>query len=212
MHCTHLSFSSALTLACVVSGAVLGGCSPLPGGQSGADLQCQPGTDGDFYCSEQLGNDWICGDARQCELFSDDTPELSERFVGNWLLHETVPHALDGATTYQLAANGTLELLWDLAYYERPFAHVVSPDESISCFLGTHWQSEGDDTLILEGDCSDGESRDIVLHFSSQSTQNLSGATTEILHVGNESGWTPPRNGWAFQKCAANEICKGIHQ
>jgi hypothetical protein len=135
--------------------------------------------------------------------------EQDERFMGRWFIEETVAHALYGASTYTLSADGTIELVWDAGIYGFPQGYVQSPDLAVRCFFGEHWTSRGSDVLVIEGDCDDETSREISLRFTSAAGQNAEGATVEIEAVGGEPGWLPPQWGWSFRKCASDEPCVG---
>lgn len=130
----------------------------------------------------------------------DVTP--SERFVGPWFVEETEAHALYGASTYELAADGTMTLVWDAGLMELPQGHVRSPDRTRTCRFGTTWQSRGDGILVIDGACSDDAHREIALAFASDPSLNAIGANVEIISVGGEDGWLPPAFGWSFRKCA----------
>jgi hypothetical protein len=133
----------------------------------------------------------------------------SERFVGHWFVEETEAHALYGASTYEFTAEGTIALAWDAGFYGTPQGYVRSADDSVSCFFGDAWRSEGDDVLVIDGDCSDGAPREIELVFVTGPAANAVRASVEIVSVGGAPGWLPPRWGWSFQKCAFGEICTG---
>lgn len=127
------------------------------------------------------------------------TPDM--RFVGYWFVEETQAHALYGASTYELATDGTMTLVWDAGLMGFPQGHVRSPDRSRTCQFGTTWHSNGDGILVIDGVCSDDASREIVLAFANDPSSNAIGATVEIASVGGEDGWIPPAFGWSFQKC-----------
>ncbi|MBA3502586.1 MAG: hypothetical protein M4D80_26570 [Myxococcota bacterium] len=131
----------------------------------------------------------------------------SARFVGPWLVEETMPHATYGASAYELRADGTLALTWDAGIIGISQGHVRSPDRSITCEFGGTWTSIGA-LLVIDGDCSDGVARAIELELTSSPSSNASGATVVIRDVGEEPGWQPPQWGWALRKCADVATCR----
>jgi hypothetical protein len=131
--------------------------------------------------------------------------ERTERFVGFWFVEETEPHALYSASSYELSAVGEVALAWDAGYYGSPHGQVRSADGQLACQFGERWRSEGTETLIVDGDCSDGHAREIVLAFTNPPATNAEGADVEIVSVGGEGGWRPPVWGWSFTWCA--ELC-----
>lgn len=146
--------------------------------------------------------------ATACASDSADPMESSERFVGRWFIEETEAHALYGASTYQLAADGSLALEWDAGFYPEPQGHVVSPDRDVVCAFGDRWTTPDGELLIIDGTCTDDASRQIHLLFESDASLNDSGATVRIDSVDGEDGWQPPQWGWSFRKCAAGDPCR----
>lgn len=144
--------------------------------------------------------------AAACGVSSDT--ESSNRFVGPWLVEETMPHATFGASAYELHADGSLTLAWDAGIIGIPQGHVRSPDLSITCRFGDAWTSSDDELLVIAGNCTDGVDRPIELDFVSSPASNASGAIVRIEEVGRERGWQPPQWGWALSKCADVETCR----
>jgi hypothetical protein len=85
----------------------------------------------------------------------------------------------------------------------------ADPADGLTCVFGDWWSAESDSHLVIDGDCTDGEQRDIELLFRSPASTNADGADVEILAVGGEPGglWSPPWWGWAFRKCSSREDC-----
>jgi hypothetical protein len=81
-------------------------------------------------------------------------------------------------------------------------ARVSAPYSTLSCDLGTWWDSSDDQMLELQGHCSDGQVRDILLRFPSDASMSSQGGIhVEVLSVGGQAGWNPFM-GWYWQKCA----------
>ena len=142
-----------------------------------------------------------------CAADQTAPPSDSTRFVGPWLVEETMPHATYGASAYELHADGTLTMTWDAGIIGIPQGHVRSPDHSITCAFGGTWTSTGA-LLVIDSECSDGIDRAIELELTSPASSNASGATVVIRDVGDEPGWQPPQWGWALRKCADVPSCR----
>jgi hypothetical protein len=145
--------------------------------------------------------------ALACTSESSDV-ENSPRFAGPWLVTETQPHALYGASAYELHLDGSLTLAWDAGINDMPQGYVRSPDLSISCFFGHSWTSVGDALLVIDGNCTDGVERAIELELASPPASNSSGAIVRIDEVGQQRGWQPPQWGWALSKCPDVQTCR----
>jgi hypothetical protein len=140
-----------------------------------------------------------------CGAGSD--PGQSERFVGRWFVEESVPRGGYNASTYELSPDGRVVLTW--SFDERfPLGHVVRASDDIRCEFGVSWRSYGDDELAIDGDCSDGRAREIVIAFTNPAATNTVSTDVELASVGGEDGWEPPQFGWSFRKCTADESCR----
>ena len=136
----------------------------------------------------------------------DPPIEATERFVGQWLISETEPHALYGESLFRFAADGSVAMIWDAGLYGEMHSqgHVRHPSDDLDapvCFFGASWHSIVSERMVIEGACSDNIPRPIELYFVSDAAANSAGATVEIVDVGGETGWLPPRWGWKFKKC-----------
>ena len=138
---------------------------------------------------------------------SQATESTSSRFVGPWLVEETMPHATYGASSYELQSDGSLTLIWDAGILGIPQGHVRNSDRSITCVFGDAWTSS-DAVLLIDGKCSDDLARTIELELTSPASSNASGATVEIKSVAGEDGWQPPQWGWSLRKCADVQSCR----
>ncbi len=81
---------------------------------------------------------------------------------------------------------------------------VSAPDSSsLVCLLGDHWSSGDDQVLLLEGDCSDGTTREIRLRFPEDSSSNsqMGGVQVEVASVEGQSGWRAAFAGWSWSHC-----------
>jgi photosystem II stability/assembly factor-like uncharacterized protein len=61
------------------------GCASPRGGQSGSDLSCTPGAQGDSYCEQELGAGAVCSAAGQCVIDGPDagTPSMDWELVNS---------------------------------------------------------------------------------------------------------------------------------
>lgn len=160
----------------------------------------------------------------------EETPDMSEeqdsdapaaqhsaRFVGLWAVEQPY-HAAYEVTRYDFQATGALVVLdsWPDGCSGHLSEHCVTgsvsdcvaePDNvwceaERTCVFGDRWHSEDDQTLVIEGQCTDGISRDIVLHFGNDPSQNAeSGADVTLLTVDGQTGWSHNGWEWAFRKC-----------
>jgi hypothetical protein len=64
-----------------------------------------------------------------------------------------------------------------------------------ACTFGQGWRSTDADTLVVDGQCTDGTARAITLAFSDETHA----ATVTLADVGGEAGWAQPD--WRFEKC-----------
>lgn len=145
------------------------------------------------------------------------TAQYDARFVGLWAVEQPF-HAAYEITYYDFQADGTLVLgdSWPADCTGHLSDHCVTgsvadcvaDDNEIwceperACVFGDEWHSEDDQTLVIEGHCTDDVVRDIVLLFSSDASQNSefgNGAT--VLTVDGQTGWSHNGWEWAFRKC-----------
>ncbi len=156
------------------------------------------------------------------------TVQNDARFVGLWAVEQPF-HAAYEVTYYDFQADGTLVVgsSWPSDCSGHLENHCVTgsvancvpePDTmwcetERTCVFGESWRSEDDQTLVIEGQCSDGVARDIVLEFNSDSSQNASfGAGATLLTVDGESGWAHNSWEWAFRKCPDDDSQCGTFQ
>jgi hypothetical protein len=135
------------------------------------------------------------------EQAKQPNPDHDPRFVGAWLVHEVVPHALYSASIFRLGADGALVQTWDAGFYGGTHGYVRDPKKEITCAFGARWRSLGQDLMVIDGECSDARSREIRLRFATDPSMNHAGTKVRIESVGGEPGWLPPAWGWAFRKC-----------
>lgn len=128
-----------------------------------------------------------------------------DRFVGQWLVQETEPHALYSASMFRLDADGSLAQTWDAGFYQGTHGYVRSSDSSINCSFGSKWRSRGSQVLIIDGVCNDEQGREIMLRFPENTSLNNADVSIEIVSVGGDENWLPPLWGWSFRKCASAE-------
>jgi hypothetical protein len=145
------------------------------------------------------------------------TAQHDARFVGLWAVEQPF-HAAYEITYYDFQADGTLVVgdSWpencaghlDSHCVTGSVADCVSEPDTMwceaetTCVFGDSWRSEDDQTLVIQGHCSDDVTRDIVLEFNSDSSQNASfGAGATLLTVDGEVTWSHNSWEWAFRKC-----------
>lgn len=134
-------------------------------------------------------------------------PERSERFEGVWIVEQPY-HAGYEATVYQLHASGTVETgptytVSDLAP-DYVTGTVTDPRAGVRCVLAGQWYSVDDATLVIDGDCSDGRFREIVLGFGANPASNAIDAEVVVVSVGGEDGWTHDDWRWRWRQCGVD--------
>ncbi len=139
-------------------------------------------------------------------------------FVGLWRVDQPM-HALYEATLYDFRANGeliTVETLTlggqdedyvtgTVARLEDPACEGLNCPTSVVCRFGNHWYSLGEQRLVIEGGCSDGLMREIVLDITPFS--DAAAFNVEIVSVGSESGWAHLDWDWSWARCESRETC-----
>jgi hypothetical protein len=130
--------------------------------------------------------------------------EHDARFVGLWIVDQPY-HATYEATYYELVSDGTLlegsSVVWGGP--NVPTGRVAKMGTDLVCSFGSAWFSLDPSTLVIVGDCSDGQPREIVLGFNADPSSNASDAGVTILSVGGETDWHHPWPEWRFRKCPA---------
>jgi hypothetical protein len=143
----------------------------------------------------------------------DPSPERNERFVGTWIVEQPY-HALYEATVYQLRADGTVEL--GATYTANELApdyvtgSVADPKSGVACRFAGSWYSVDEATLVVDGNCSDGRYREIVLGFADTPEQNTVDADVVVLSVGGEDGWLHDDWTWRWRRCDAGDDRCGL--
>lgn len=135
------------------------------------------------------------------------------RFVGTWLVEETVPHATYFASLYAFGEEGSVTLLEDLSYDQG----IVYPEVSwagnawIVCTFGERWWADDAVHLEVEGVCSDELARPIRIAFDPEASGNTEGVGVRLVSVGGDTQmWSEPGWGWHFIKCAPDlSNCQG---
>jgi len=130
--------------------------------------------------------------------------EAPSRFVGTWLVEETVAHATYFATLYEFGEDGSVTLLEDLSFD----AGITYPEVGwagsryLVCFFGHQWRSEDDVELEIDGRCTDDETRPIRIAFDPDPSGNSEGVGVRLVSVGGDTQmWSEPGWGWHFIKC-----------
>jgi hypothetical protein len=131
-----------------------------------------------------------------------EPPQTHERFVGEWKVDQPF-HALYEASWYLFHEGGQLEHLRDCSFGGPvPTGFVSDAGGSLRCQFGDRWSAPDADTLVIEGACSDGHERDIVLGFPEDTTADATGQPAiEVVSVGGQVGWGHFTWDWAWQKC-----------
>jgi hypothetical protein len=131
-----------------------------------------------------------------------EPPQMHERFVGEWKVDQPF-HALYEASWYLFHEGGQLEHLRDCSFGGPvPTGFVSDAGDSLRCQFGERWSAPDANTLVIEGACSDGHERDIVLGFPEDTTADATGQSAiEVVSVGGEAGWGHFMWDWAWQKC-----------
>lgn len=132
-----------------------------------------------------------------------DPRETSDRFAGEWMVDQPF-HALYEASWYFFHDGGQVEHLRDCSFGgEVPTGVVSDASDSLRCQFGDRWSAPDADTLVIDGACSDGRPREIVLGFPADTTANAVGQSAiEVISVGGDHGWAHSQWEWAWQKCA----------
>lgn len=130
-------------------------------------------------------------------------------FAGRWLVHQPT-HATYEATLYHFRRDG--ELVERGSVGERvPTGHVerscggAAPcsGETVRCYFGERWWSTDPETIVIRGDCSDGDRRPIALSF-----ENLEDAGERVprtIVVDGEPGWEHKGFSWQWLRCETDD-------
>lgn len=134
---------------------------------------------------------------------AEDPAVDTARFVGTWLVEETMPHATYFASKWRFADDGSLSLVEDFSFGGGLYPSVSwTGDKEILCTFGGRWSSPDDRTVRIDTLCSDAEVRVLELTFATDSAGNAVGIEPESMRVdGDEAGWSAPVWGWRFFKC-----------
>ncbi|NIS79818.1 MAG: hypothetical protein GTO14_06340 [Anaerolineales bacterium] len=136
-----------------------------------------------------------------------------EAFVGRWIIDQPF-HALYEASVYDFKPDGTIELIESVTLgvdsvdfvtgtvarpnHDCPLDGVCSGDPT--CRFGDQWRSLSERRLAIQGNCTDGISREIVLDLTA-STAWQETFDVDIIRVGDEAGWIHPGFNWSWRKC-----------
>ncbi len=134
--------------------------------------------------------------------------ETDERFVGEWMIDQPL-HATYEASWYDFHADGSLEHLGDCSFggTTGPTGFVNKAGGQLRCEFAERWSAPDASTLVIDGACSDGRDRQIVLGFPTDTGQNASGLSAiDVTQVGGEDGWGHFQFDWSWQKCG-DESC-----
>ena len=146
----------------------------------------------------------------------DEPREHDPRFHGWWAVEQPY-HALYEVTHYEFRADGRLVTGTSIpadcsGHLSR---HCVTGSvancvgngctSELTCVFGATWHSLDAHHLVIEGRCSDGRARDIVIELAVDASSNteLGGAGGTLVSVDGEAGWTHDSFAWAFRKCPA---------
>jgi hypothetical protein len=141
-----------------------------------------------------------------CEATPDTVPtpparDHDARFVGTWIVDQPT-HALSETTTYALDADGALRVVSsDPADCSGHLArHGVTGSvgkgcggqdqrctPALSCVFGKRWYSLDVRTLVIVGDCSDGQARDLRFDVGPDAAEGY--VDVELVSVGGETDW-----------------------
>ena len=139
--------------------------------------------------------------------------EPTSRFVGTWLVEETVAHATYFATLFEFGEDGSVTLLEDRSYDIGESYPMVgwAGNLYLVCTFGEQWRSDDDIHLEIDGACSDEVVRPIRIVFETEPSGNAAGATVRLHSVGGDQQmWSEPVWGWHFIKCAPDLAnCQG---
>ncbi|MFT7521630.1 MAG: hypothetical protein ACI9MC_003781 [Kiritimatiellia bacterium] len=139
---------------------------------------------------------------------TDDPDVQGARFVGTWLVEETVAHATYFAATWRMDADGGLQLVEDHSIGDGLGYPSVSwaGDAYVVCVFGERWTSSDDVVLSVVARCNDDIERTVDLRFSADSSGDADGISPEALSVdGEQLMWREPVWGWRFFKCEGDE-------
>jgi len=154
-------------------------------------------------------------------------PGFSERFVGDWVVHDNVARGGITADIYRFHEDGRLERL--MRYDPASIAvRCEDPDpmtcnrwgeEVLTCDFGGRWESVGETTLRIEGACSDEVSRQLVFEVPARDPDTEEdapwpGIRLELVSVGDESvdplwalSFVGPAASLFFDRCDGSGLC-----
>jgi len=138
---------------------------------------------------------------------SPSGPPTDGALVGLWLVRDGQAHATDLMTLYDFRETGEL-----IEIETKAFGRPPSPKGRVGrcgendlperpiCEFDGRWRINDDGRLVIEGQCTDGDERDIVLAYDTNPSDG-SELSISIESVGGESDWCPPRWGWRWERC-----------
>lgn len=146
---------------------------------------------------------------------SNTTREHDLRFVGRWVV-EHPTNAQFVATFYDFGPDGTLSVgsstydctvglasdcVTGVVAENIPTA-TVGGYQHTTCYFGDEWSSLSPSHLVIVGDCSDGQARNLLLGFNEDSSSNSGGgAGASLLSVDNNTEWSFSPIDPIFRKC-----------
>lgn len=138
----------------------------------------------------------------------DSGPARDSHFTGTWVVEQPY-HALYEATVYNLEPDGAVNAgpTYTVDGYDDRYVtgSVADPQSGVRCTFAGRWYSIDDATIVIDGNCSDGRYREIVLGFSTTpaqiGTDGEADADVVVLSVAGEDGWVHDDWRWRWRRC-----------
>jgi hypothetical protein len=149
--------------------------------------------------------------------------ELGSRFSGLWLVQAPMPTEITPhprwADLYDFIENGAIALIGHFcsdSWAERDsltpceshgralhwiYKWNVHGEKSARCNFDGQWSSTDEQQLQINGQCTDGQQRSILLTFRSPASSNFAGADVILATVNNDPGWQLSYDPWEWKKC-----------
>jgi hypothetical protein len=140
----------------------------------------------------------------------DPDLDRAQRFVGTWMVEHPY-HATYEGSVYGFEPDGSLlaneTFTIDDLGDEYVTGSVGDPQSGIRCSFAHRWYSTDDATLVIDGNCSDGKYREIMLGFADDPTANTIDADVVVVSVGGEDGWSHEDWQWRWRRCESVASC-----